>query len=100
MNTFRQYKFIFLILIIFSFGCSKSEENIPADIEIQDFVWKGLNAYYLWQSQINDLQDTRFSSQSQLNNYLTGFQSPENLFESLLNRPTDRFSVMRSESVV
>lgn len=85
---------IFLILFIFNVftGCTSKSEDIPLDIEIHDFVWKGLNAYYLWQSSISDLSDTRFSSQTELNNYSYGFSSPETLFESLLNRPTDRFS--------
>jgi C-terminal processing protease CtpA/Prc len=67
-------------------------EVIPEEIEINDFVWKGLNAYYFWQSSKPDLADTRFNSQATLNNYLAGFSNPENIFESLLLRPTDRFS--------
>jgi C-terminal processing protease CtpA/Prc len=67
-------------------------EVIPEEIEINDFVWKGLNAYYFWQSSKPDLADTRFNAQATLNNYLTGFSNPENIFESLLLRPTDRFS--------
>lgn len=87
-------KYIYILIAILTLtSCSKSEE-IPADIEINNFVWKGLNAYYLWQGNITDLQDTRFANQSQLNNYLSGFTTPEILFESLLNRPIDRFSVI------
>ena len=85
-----------LSVLIISFGfllvqCTKSEK-IPVDIQIHDFVWKGLNAYYLWQSSIPDLQDNRFNNQTELNSFLYGFESPEILFETLLNRPTDRFS--------
>lgn len=82
--------FVFISLLI---GCSKSDE-IPEDLKLNSFVWKGLNAYYLWQSDIPDLQDTRFNNQSQLNNYLAGFSSPKQLFTVLLNKPTDRFSVI------
>ena len=67
-------------------------EVIPEEIEIKDFVWKGLNAYYFWQSSKPDLADIRFNSQATLNNYLAGFTNPENIFESLLLRPADRFS--------
>ena len=82
---------VFVISLLF-YNCSKSEDTIPTDLEVENFVWKGLNAYYLWQSAVPDLADTRFNNQNELNSYLEGFSSPENLFESLLNRPTDRFS--------
>jgi len=94
MNIKKLPYILSLILLITVSSCSKSEENIPADLEINDFVWKGMNAWYLWQADIPDLQDTRFSSQEQLNNYLAGFATPEQLFENLLNRPDDRFSVI------
>ena len=94
MNIKKLPYILSLILLITISSCSKSEENIPADIEINDFVWKGMNAWYLWQADIPDLQDTRFSSQEQLNNYLADFATPEQLFENLLNRPDDRFSVI------
>ena len=84
-----------LIILPFSlllFNCSSKTEDIPIDIEINDFVWKGLNAYYLWQSDKPDLADRRFNNQQELNSYLRGFPTPENIFETLLNRPTDRFS--------
>jgi len=97
----------FALLIIFSllaFGCSKSDDDLPDVVEprvdfienlnLNDFIWKGLNLYYLWQSEIVDLQDTRFKDQRELYNYLNDFPEPENLFETLLNRPTDRFSII------
>ncbi|PWG04429.1 S41 family peptidase [Polaribacter aquimarinus] len=87
-------KYLILILTIATLNSCTKSESIPQELEVHDFIWKGLNAYYLWQSDIPDLQDNRFSNQSQLNDYLTGFSSPEQLFESLLNRPTDRFSVI------
>lgn len=82
-----------LFISLFIVSCEKSE-GIPADIEVQDFVWKGMNAYYLWQDQVPDLADTRFSSQSQLNSYLQGFPDPALLFQSLRYQPgvVDRFS--------
>ena len=42
-----------LILILFInlslYSCDRSNDLLNTDIEIQDFVWKGLNAYYLFQ---------------------------------------------------
>ena len=71
--------------------CSK-KDTTPKNVEVHDFVWKGLNAYYLWQSSISDLADSRFKNDEQRYSYLANSGTPEELFESLLNRPTDRFS--------
>lgn len=94
-----KYSLIFIISLSF-YNCSKSE-SIPADVEINDFVWKGLNAYYLWQDQVADLSDTRFSSQNQLNNYLRNFDTPDNLFYSLLYNfgTTDKYSWIVSDYI-
>jgi C-terminal processing protease CtpA/Prc len=74
------------------FHCSSNTEVTPEKYEINEFVWKGLNAYCLWQGSKPDLADTRFNSQGALNDYVSGFSSPEAIFENLLFRPTDRFS--------
>lgn len=92
MNCKHFYAKLIICLLLLT-SCSKSED-LSVDLQINNFVWKGLNAYYLWQSDVPDLQDRRFGNQSQLNSYLSGFSSPESLFENLLNRPEDRFSVI------
>ena len=88
---FRKFLLV-LLLLFFFYSCASKTEVIPEEIEINDFVWKGLNAYYFWQSSKPELADNRFNSQASLDNYLAGFSNPENIFESLLFRPTDRFS--------
>ena len=70
------------------------DDNLIASSEINDFVWKGMNAVYLYKSEIPDLADDRFSTNEAYSNYLNSFNSPEALFESLLYLPNtvDRFS--------
>jgi hypothetical protein len=34
----------------------------PINLEVQDFIWKGLNQYYLWQPDVPNLSDDRFAS--------------------------------------
>ncbi|TXD49314.1 S41 family peptidase [Polaribacter sp. IC073] len=75
--------FYLVILAIFFVQCSK-EYNLPENLVVKDFVWKGLNAYYLHQDDIKDLSDRRFSSDQQLNAYLTGFADYNTLFSSLV----------------
>jgi hypothetical protein len=86
---------LFLCIIVTLYNCTK-EDEIPSDVEINDFVWKAMNAYYLYQDQIPDLADRRFNNQPELNNYLRGFTTPNGLFLNLLHdRPnTDNKSAL------
>lgn len=100
------FKYVMLILsLTFAFqGCDVKDDNeVPNDIAVNNFVWKGLNLYYLWQADVPDLSDSRFADQNQLNNFLYGFPNPQDLFQRLLNKPVslydedqaiDRFSVL------
>ncbi|MGK0308038.1 MAG: carboxyl-terminal processing protease [Urechidicola sp.] len=83
-----------LLLLFITISCSKEDDNIPDDIEIQNFIWKGLNAYYFWQQDIPDLSDQKFSSQEQLNSFLEDNSEPEEFFYSMLNNypTTDKYS--------
>ena len=89
-----------LILAAFTFqSCEDMDDNaVPA----QEFVWKGLNQYYLWQPNVPDLADDRFQSTAQFDNFLSAYGSPENVFEHLLyERGTvDRWSVIFSDFFV
>lgn len=82
--------------IFFLIGCSNKSEKIPNELEVQDFVWRGLNAVYFWKAQVPNLDDFKFTNQSQLNSYLKGFNTPESLFESLVydRNNTDKWSVI------
>ncbi|MXN90270.1 peptidase S41 [Flavobacterium sp. Sd200] len=74
-------------------SCEDLDDNA---VPVSDFVWKGLNAYYLWQADVPELADDRFANQEQLNRFLEAYNTPEQLFQSLLYRPDeiDRFSVI------
>lgn len=74
-------------------SCEDLDDNA---VPVSDFIWKGLNAYYLWQADVPELADDRFANQDQLNKYLEASGTPEQLFESLLYRrgEIDRFSVI------
>uniref|UniRef100_UPI002630F763 S41 family peptidase n=1 Tax=Winogradskyella sp. TaxID=1883156 RepID=UPI002630F763 len=83
------------ILTLPLIGCFEDlDDNLIAVSDIQDFVWKGMNAVYLYKSEIPNLADNRFSSNEEYSNYLNSFDTPEALFESLKYLPNsvDRFS--------
>lgn len=93
---------LILLVVVIPFGCSDMDDNaVPAGLQVKDFVWKGMNLYYLWQDDVPDLADDRFANQSQLNTYLEPFSSPTDLFNALrVPSPTDRFSVIYSDYTV
>ena len=86
-----------VIVAIFLTQCSK-EYTLPENLVVQDFVWKGLNAYYLHQDEIADLSDRRFNSDQELNAYLGGFADSETLFSNLLISTDEKSSLLEDYS--
>ncbi len=91
------FKSLLLLLIaVFAFQSCQDQDDvstIPANLEIQNFVWKGLNLYYLWQADVSNLSDTKFANQNELNTFLNGYSQPEVLFDALrVDKTIDRFS--------
>ena len=78
-------------------GCFEDrDDNLVQSDSIKDFVWKAMNLVYLYKSDIPNLADDRFGSDSEYSEYLDGFSSPEDLFESLIfqRQTVDRFSII------
>ncbi len=90
---------LLLLLLALPLGCSDNDDNaVPNSLAIKDFVWKGMNLYYLWQADVPDLADDRFSNQAELNVFLENFETPESLFSALrTDNAIDRFSVIYSD---
>nr|MBU3861924.1 peptidase S41 [Flavobacterium sp. MC2016-06] len=84
-----------LLLFVLAFSlqsCEDQDDVAPAsDLQINDFIWKGLNQYYLWQADVPNLADDRFANQEALNSFLRGYSEPENLFQDLLNKPISKY---------
>jgi len=85
----RNINFLVLLFLTLTLSnCSKNErETLPLNVEINDFVWKGMNTYYLWQEEIPVLDDELFSTEEELFSYLEDYDKPDILFESLLYQP-------------
>ena len=93
----RLLKITLFAFVVFGFTTScfeDQDDNAITANEINDFVWKGMNAVYLYKSGIPDLANDRFTSNQDYADYLNSYSSPESLFESLIfeRQTVDRFS--------
>lgn len=85
---------LLLFLVAFSLQSCEDQDDVaaPASLQVNDFIWKGLNQYYLWQADVPNLSDDRFNkNQEALNSFLRGYSTPEDLFQDLLNKPISKF---------
>ncbi len=84
---------IFLFLLVFSLQSCEDNDDVaaPADVQVNSFIWKGLNAVYLWQADVPNLADNRFANENDFNSFLRGYSKPEDLFEDLLYKPVSKF---------
>ena len=93
----KKFKFCLLALILVFSSCKKSDDEDPniirieTDLEIIDFIWKGLNQYYYWQESVVNLSDSKKESESDYAYFLSQNPDPENFFNTLLH-PDDNFS--------
>ena len=71
-----------------------NDDNAVTASSISDFVWKGMNAAYLYKSNVPDLANDRFENTNDYAAYLNAFESPESCFESLIyaRQTVDRYS--------
>ncbi|MTH17282.1 S41 family peptidase [Flavobacterium sp. LC2016-01] len=84
---------LLIFLLAFTLQSCEDQDDVeaPATLQVNDFIWKGLNAVYLWQADVPNLADDRFSSQAELNSYLSGYSDPKELFQDLLNKPISKY---------
>jgi len=103
MKNLNYLVVLFLFLSISFISCSNDDEDPttepnPTIVELNDpinnFVWKGMNSWYNWKGDVSNLADTKNDDLNTYYTYLNDFDSPEDLFESLLydKGNTDRFS--------
>ena len=93
----QNYKALILLFIFSLSAISCFEDNDDISVtgrDINDFVWNGLNLFYLYKDDVPDLANNRFSSNKEYTSYLNSFTSPKELFDNLKFQPesVDRFS--------
>ena len=96
MNSRCFFLNLFLFSLLFTSCFEDNDDNGALASEINDFVWKGMNAAYLYKQEIPDLDNDRFNDSEEYASYLNHYTSPENLFESLIYERDniDKFSLI------
>ncbi|MEN2414819.1 S41 family peptidase [Flavobacterium mesophilum] len=84
---------LLIFLLAFALQSCEDQDDVesPATLQVNDFIWHGLNEVYLWQADVPNLADDRFSTKAELNSYLSGYSDPEELFQDLLNKPISKY---------
>ena len=73
-----------LLFILFTTSCTKIKVTPSENLEVNNFIWKGLNSYYLWQNNVTDLADNRFLNTNSYESFLNSYSNPALFFENLL----------------
>lgn len=95
MKNYHKALILFIVTSLSFQSCDDMDDTlgVPSELEIDNFIWKGLNLYYLWQEDVPDLADNRFANQGELNSFLEATPGPEVLFQNLLYKPVSQFPV-------
>ncbi len=95
-----------LVCLVLLAACSKNDNDITAPdtvdpdpnagVVVQDFMWKAMNFWYFWQSDVENLSDTKFQNTPEgsenYTNFLLSEENPANFFNNKLRFSEDRFS--------
>ncbi|MEC3908386.1 S41 family peptidase [Tamlana sp. 2201CG12-4] len=111
MKNLKTISFLFVYILFLSLytSCSNNDDtnveepNVPVTLEneVNDFVWSGLNFYYLWQDDVPNLADDKFSTQDEFYTFLNSYNAPEDIFDALLYKKdeVDKFSFLVDDYV-
>ncbi|HSQ47316.1 MAG TPA: S41 family peptidase, partial [Lutibacter sp.] len=70
------------------------DDSVKLEKPINNFIWKGMNSWYNWQTEVPVLANTKDDENDAYYTYLNATADPEDFFYSLLFQEgtTDRFS--------
>ena len=100
MKTIAKLNLLLLITLLFT-GCFEDLDDTPITTsQINDFVYRAMDTYYLYKEDVPTLVEDKLSSPD-YNSFITSYNTPELFFESLLydRQNIDRFSWITSNYI-
>lgn len=102
----KKYFLSLLGISLFFISCSKTDYSLTTqeveevvsspkaeiDVTVQNFMWQTMNTYYFWQSDVPDLLDSRFSTETEYRTFLESEEDPSKFYDEKLLFSADRFS--------
>ena len=101
MKSIFKFALLFLVLSL-TFSCFQDDDDTATGTtDIKNFVWKAMNFAYLYKDDSPNLANDRFATESDYQSFLNNYESPENLFESLIHdrETVDRFSWITNDYI-
>ena len=101
MKSISKFALITLVLSL-TLSCFKdNDDSISLSTDIKNFVWNAMNFAYLYKNNSPNLGNDRFASDNDYQSFLNSYESPEDLFESLIyeREIVDRFSWITSDYI-
>lgn len=98
----RKLKSLLIVVFLLSLFSSCIKDNDDqiggaSSLDVQQFIYRGLNIYYLYKSEKEELATKYFGSEGEMNSFLDDFATPEDLFAYLTDVPDDKFSFIISD---
>lgn len=99
-QSVMKYTKHFILLLLTSAvltSCFKDQDDtlgLSSQLDIRNFIYRGMNAFYLYKADVPELANDAFTSQGELDDYLDNFADPEDLFYNGLLSNVDRFSFL------
>ena len=107
MNMKKFISIWFFFLIVFSIlSCSDTNnfagppatgDKVVLDSEVNDFVWRSLNSWYNWQTDSNNLADTKADDLDEYYTFLNQYTDPSDLMYDLCYK---HWRIVGSENAV
>lgn len=114
MNYLKKILFLIILFTNLIVGCvddildqevvikspENNDEELPielnGDLEISDFIWRGLNNYYYWQGSVDNLSDNIINDPIEYSKFISSNSNPNSFF-NYLKHPDDRFSFLQED---
>ncbi|UZO80767.1 S41 family peptidase [Aquimarina sp. ERC-38] len=85
-----KYNYLFFLFfgssLLINTACFKDNDDVivPSNTsEINDFIWRGMNRFYLYKATSANLGNDRFDGNTEYQSFINSFDSPEALFDNL-----------------